>query len=100
MTTPTDKPKWLPERRGWTAQMTAHYIGVSIGWFMLHKDTLFKKHGFPVPSPVTGKYDGRAVSKWYDAHSNLQSPGATVDPSEGWRQGLESLAEDHGQPAH
>ena len=96
--TAAPKPEW--EERGWTAARVARYIGVSVTWFTTRKDKLFKKYGFPMPSPVTGKYDGKAVSLWYDAHSNLSAPGATVDPSSGWRQGLDALSQDHGALSH
>jgi hypothetical protein len=95
----TNKSEWLPERRGWTAKQTAHYIGMSDAWLSQNKADLVKKYGFPIPSPATGLYDGKKVGLWYDQHSGILPKDASVDATNSWRQGLEALADDHSKPA-
>lgn len=95
----TKASDWLPERRGWTAKQTAHYIGFSDIWFAKNKDDLIEKWGFPEASPATGKYDGKKVALWYDEHSGLLKKDANIQGSEGWQQGLDALANERAKPA-
>mgnify|MGYP000892048491 CR=1 FL=1 len=94
---PAPKPKWMPEPRGWTAAQVCAYIGMSVSWWQDRGEKLLKtKYGFPHPSPVTGRYDGKAVARWYDGHSGILATEVINDPSAAWRQGLDALEDGHG----
>lgn len=93
---PAPKPKWAPEPRGWTAQQTATYIGMSENWFGGNVASLQKKYGFPMPSEATGRYDGKAVSLWYDSHSGILPKVDIRTATDDWSQGLEELGKTHG----
>lgn len=93
---PAPKPKWMPEPRGWTAEQVCAYIGMSTSWWQQGGEKSLKtKHGFPVPSPATGRYDGKLVEIWYNRHSKILAAEVINDPAAAWRNGLERLEDGH-----
>ncbi|MBL8642636.1 MAG: hypothetical protein JNK21_01795 [Rhodospirillaceae bacterium] len=65
------KPRASVETRGWTLEMVAARLGVSVTWFQENRQSL-ESEGFPVADKLlAGRYDGRAVDAWWDRRSGI-----------------------------
>lgn len=64
------KPKWDPDRRGWTQRQVAIRLGLTEPRFCELKQALYEA-GLPRPDPLTGRTDGAAVDHWMNVRSGL-----------------------------
>lgn len=89
---PAPKPKDKFVIRGKTQVWVAAYLGVSEQWFINNRAKL-RAAGLPEPDALTGRYDRKAVSLWYDARSGILRAAQAAD-DDPWRKAVEELEED------
>lgn len=78
-------PRCVPEH------VAARRIGLTVSAFLQLKPEL-RKSGFPLPDPVTGNYDLKAIEAWLDRRSGLLQQGTrAIDAADGFEQRLAQI---------
>jgi hypothetical protein len=73
------------------AHVAARRIGLTVSAFLQLEPEL-RQSGFPLPDPVTGNYDLRAIEAWLDRRSGLsQQASRAIDAADGFEQRLAQI---------
>lgn len=75
------KPVIVPiEPRIFTTARLCFYLGRSESWFAEHRVKM-EAAGFPMPDPIIGGWDRRAVDHWLDERSGMASTSNGAMPA-------------------